>query len=106
MALTATWDTGHGSGEESQCQPFFRPEIFFLCDNVSYAQILQHSGKHIGGWNAARECPGAANSGSDDSPSFSSPSYFFQSSDSRGETTFRRRAQEPGRTPRSQNPKR
>ena len=34
---------------------------------MSYAQILQHSGKHIGGWNAARECPGAANSGSDDS---------------------------------------
>ena len=106
MALTAMCDTGHGGRRESHCQPFFRPEIFFLCDNVSYAQILHRSGKHIGGWDAARECPGAADSGSDDSTSFSSPGYFSQNSDSRGEAAFRHRGQEPGRTPRSQNPKR
>jgi hypothetical protein len=53
-----------------------------------YAQILHDSDKHIGGWDAAGECPGAADTGGDDSTSFSILGFVCQGADSGGEGAF------------------
>jgi len=51
---------------------------------------------YIGGWDAAGERPGAADSGSDDSTRFSRTSYYAQGADSGDEGAFRHRGEERG----------